>query len=708
MSLRVLATAGAVAVLAAGSAAAAACPAVSLTPPGGVARPDGRSAPLDVERLARLVDVKGFAASPDGRWLFVAEQAANPDRGAYDTRWSLRPADCSGAARVLDTEGRAVTHRYYGGVHGAVLVEAPKWSPDGRRVAYRKERGPLIELWVADVAAGTVRQVDAGSADVERFRWTASGVLLFQTGLDRARFADQKARERAEGFLYDDRFHVSSGLFEPMTPDCRDRAVHSACERALKALEAGAAAPRPATPEEQADWSVETEAAARLKTHPLLAKAARDGRLAWAANADPERFKGPRPLRRVAAGREGAPKACAAPACVGQIEGLWWNEAEDAVVFLKREGSQGRADQAPFDVTTAYRWEPAMGRLIRLFATADAVDECSLAGEALDCLMETSRRPGRVVRFDARTGVARVLHDPNPDVAAGADIRLRKVPYADASGNAGYYYVVTKGDPAAGPRPAVVVQYGARGFLRGGTGDEYPIYPLAEAGFAVLAFTTASNPLQTSDLGPPSELLERRAASAGAVEAAIDELARAGAIDPKRVAITGLSSGSETAHWALQRRGGRYAAAITSQGALERNFLAITTPRYQNFKKRYGYPRIYAAGVLDEIAWSVRPDALVTPLLVNVTQKEFLQGYEGFAALRDAGRPVEVRVFTDEGRHVKHSPANRAAVYRLNLRWLAYWLQGARSADPDLAEEYRRWDAMRDQLTRERGAAAGR
>src|SRR3546814_4567827 len=35
--------------------------------------------------------------------------------------------------------------------------------------------------------------------------------------------------------------------------------------------------------------------------------------------------------------------------------------------------------------------------------------------------------------------------------------------------------------------PLVVVQYDTRGFLRGGTGDEYPIQALAASGFAVLS-----------------------------------------------------------------------------------------------------------------------------------------------------------------------------------------------------------------------------
>src|SRR3546814_5155407 len=37
------------------------------------------------------------------------------------------------------------------------------------------------------------------------------------------------------------------------------------------------------------------------------------------------------------------------------------------------------------------------------------------------------------------------------------------------------------------PYPLVVVQYDTRGFLRGGTGDEYPIQALAASGFAVLS-----------------------------------------------------------------------------------------------------------------------------------------------------------------------------------------------------------------------------
>mgnify|MGYP003349034214 FL=1 len=83
------------------------------------------------------------------------------------------------------------------------------------------------------------------------------------------------------------------------------------------------------------------------------------------------------------------------------------------------------------------------------------------------------------------SGAARVevLYDPNPTVGVDESIEIRKEIFADEIGDLGYYFRV-KG-PGSGARPAVVVQYRARGFLRGGTGDEYPILPMVQQGSVV-------------------------------------------------------------------------------------------------------------------------------------------------------------------------------------------------------------------------------
>lgn len=62
--------------------------------------------------------------------------------------------------------------------------------------------------------------------------------------------------------------------------------------------------------------------------------------------------------------------------------------------------------------------------------------------------------------------------------------------------------------------------------------------------------------------------------------------------------------------------------------------------------------------------------------------------------LGNTATPVEMYVFPDEA-HVKVQPRHRLAVYRRNLEWFRYWLQGYVDSDPAKVEQYRRWDDLR-------------
>jgi len=675
--------------------AQAACPAVRLTPSGGVATA-ASARPIDLEALARLRDIKGFAPSPDGRQLFVVVQSGDPTANTYDTRWILIAADCGGDAREIDRVGHPVRYRYYGQVHGFVPVEAPVWSPDGRWVAYRKETADQPELWVADVQAGTARRVDDGAADVERVQWSTPGTLLYRTGLDRAAWRRTVADERRLGFRYDERFYVGSGELEPMTPDCDAGTRAPVCTPALRAVDvASAAAPRPATPGEAQGWDAGSSPGAARAPKGARFIAARGGDLAWAENLDPAAFKGPAPPRRVATDAAGA-QPCSDPACAGYVEGVWWAPDGRSVIFLRRSSSLARPDDTPRDITSVHRWDLRTGRVTALARTLDALETCAPSHLRLLCVLETSRKPGRIVSIRLDGHAPQIVLDPNPGLEAGDGIRLDRVTYTDDMGYAGYYFVVRRRDLAPDKRhPVVVVQYQARGFLRGGTGDEYPVYPLAEQGFVVVAFNQAMNSLQTRGPMPASVEIPERAARVRSISSAIDKLVSDGVADPRRVGITGLSSGAENLHYALQRTD-RFAAAIASSGPVELDFLVVTPSVYSDYKRKYETTRVVDPdGPLRTLAWGAQPQKLVTPMLVNVSRREFLMGVQGFAALRDAGRPVEVRVFPDTGRHQKYDPANRLAVYRLNLAWLAYWLQGRTPAEPDLAVQAARWERLR-------------
>lgn len=62
--------------------------------------------------------------------------------------------------------------------------------------------------------------------------------------------------------------------------------------------------------------------------------------------------------------------------------------------------------------------------------------------------------------------------------------------FQSPSGVASYGYLALPPGYSPGTRlPLVIVTYRCAGFLRGGVGDEYPVFPFAAQGFAVLCFS---------------------------------------------------------------------------------------------------------------------------------------------------------------------------------------------------------------------------
>jgi hypothetical protein len=59
-----------------------------------------------------------------------------------------------------------------------------------------------------------------------------------------------------------------------------------------------------------------------------------------------------------------------------------------------------------------------------------------------------------------------------------------------------------------------------------------------------------------------------------------------------------------------------------------------------------------------------------------------------------ARHPVEWYEYPNEG-HIKRSPANKWWVYRRNLDWFRFWLQGREDPDPGKRDQYERWRRMK-------------
>jgi len=654
----------------------------------------GPSRPLRPVDLARLRDIgpldpdafaePSFTISPDGRWAAFQLRRGDPARNAYCLAMILVDLSQKDPPRILD-EGRdpiLFTFDFRGIADfplGLLRVITPRWSPDGRWIAFLKRSGGTVQVWRAYANGRGSAPLTHSPCDVVDFRISADGAAIIyatRPGIDRQLRAD--AAEGLNGWHYDDRF-VPWLSKAPMP--------RAPVERQVDVVEIASGTVRPARADEQRLIAADREI-------PAAGGAAVPGDTGLDIT-DTDLSGGARRGAFHARGPKGGTVTCNAAPCVGATDAKWGPGRTD-VWFFRREGWAKAS-------TAIYDWTLASGSVRRLYRTDDVLSGCTPAAGALICLVESSLQPSRLVRLDPANGTRVTLFDPNPEIAMLQLGHVERLHWRNALG------VETIGDLVfpVGYRPGrtypmIVVQYDTRGFLRGGTDDEYPIQAFANRGYAVLSFSSphfpaGKHPPKTFEEAGRAELknFAGRRNIQSALEAGVRLVIKRGIADPKRIGITGLSDGSSTVEWELSHSS-LFAAAAMSSCCWDPGFIAFLGPSAARHFLAEGYPGILGRNdaFWKDMALETHARKLRTPILVNASEEEFLMALETYTGLREAGVPIDLFVYPGEF-HARWQPAHRLATYRRSLDWFDYWLRGIRSPDPDRQPELKEWDRLK-------------
>jgi hypothetical protein len=489
-------------------------------------------------------------------------------------------------------------------------------------------------------------------------------------------------REGKAGWLYDARVLPAR--------DARPQVRDTDAPLETFALDVASGDARPASAQQAAALARHDAAAAGTQA---------DGPAGWRARVAPVRDAPLGTLELVASDPQGRDVACEATACRGRVAALWWQEGAQALLFQRREGWNN-------ETAALYRWRPGDAAPERVLATSDALIGCAPARAMLLCLRENARTPRRLVSIDPATGRSATLFDPNPEFAKMVLGEVRRLKWRNEAGLEAWGDLVLPPKRASGGRlPLIVVQYHSRGFLRGGTNDEYPIHLFAARGFAVLSL---ERPAAIGSLDPGARTGEamiaanqrgwaERRSLFSSLMTGVDAAIATGLIDPLRIGLTGLSDGATTTRFALINSSRFAAAAISTCCADGRTAMTYGGMALADFNLRIGLPPTIApdTGFWAPVSFAASPERLGTPLLMQLADSEYLLALESFQALREAGRAVEMYVFPDEY-HGKWQPSHRLAIFERDIDWFAFWLRGETSADPARQAQYARWRAMRD------------
>lgn len=627
-----------------------------------------------------------FGLSPDGRFVATVVQRADLGSNGYCQALILLDRTGRQPPLILDRGGdfimMTVPFRGLSYPNGFPRPNIARWSADGRSIAYVKRLDGISRVWLASPDGKPARPLTPSGASVERWAWGDDGRTFLYTTLTGQSAAEAAIdREGVTGWHYDERFDPGVALRPQVRAPLPEFRI----------------AIDPATGARRDVSAADDLGLAQGGDPPLSAeRSASGGVSAWVA-ADGMSPFAPGSLK--ARDEQGQPIACTLALCRGKFLGLW-PDGKSSFTVMRAEGWHDR-------YTALYRWTPGAGARL-LLRTDDVVQGCLGSGRLLLCVREGALQPPRLVEIDRQTGGQHIVFDPNPGFAALRLGRVQRLEWTNGIGHKVYGDLVVPPDYRGERLPVVVVQYRSRGFLRGGTGNDYAIQLFAARGFAVLSIdkpdmAAADVPTIVSwddvTRANTRDWAERRN-TLSAINTGLDLLIARGIADPRRLGLTGLSDGGSSVRFALINSG-RFAAAATSSCCIDEASDELIGPAWEAYSRSVGYPPAWPvdAGFWRPYSFALNADRVRTPLLMQLADSETLMGLHAFTALRSAGAPVDLYVFPDEF-HIKWQPQHRAAVWDRALDWFSFWLQGRVDPVPAKESQFGRWRSLRGSIAK--------
>lgn len=646
------------------------------------------------EDLARLRDIGPaepqayaepfFTVSPDRRWAAFQLRQGDPVRNSYclamiilDLSGKERPkiVDEGGDPLLLSLDFRGIADFPM----GYMRVVSPRWSADGKWIAFLKHAGGMTQVWRTFVDGSGRNPLTHSDVDVVDFQIGPDGSsIVYATRPDIERQKRKNEKEGLNGWHYDDRFvPFLSKRPLPQTPVPREAQV----------LDLASGKVRAANSHEAELVSADRQIIANAGAAPAI-----DG---TGLEISATNLMGGAQARSFHARMtNGLTAICMAQVCEGAMR-PWWMPGKTHVRFFRWEGWANAS-------TAIYDWNVTRGTVRRTYLTDDVLSSCSPSAGSLICRIDSSLEPGRLVRLDPATGRRDTLFDPNPEFAHLMLGKPERLHLRNALGSETIADLVLPVGYRKGQRyPMVVVQYDTRGFLRGGTDDEYPIQAFANRGYAVLSFKRPqlASALRARDYEEVGRENLKQFADRKNVQASLEDAVRLaidrGIADPARVGITGLSDGSSTVEWALIHSS-IFSAAATSSCCWDSVGVATVGPSAARHFLAEGYPGVLGRNdpFWKEVSLLDNARRISTPILVNASEEEFFDSLLTYTGLREAGEPIDLIVYPGEY-HARWQPAHRLAAYLRSLDWFDYWLRGIRSDDPNRQSELREWDRLK-------------
>lgn len=679
--------------------------------------------------LIKLKDIDTLSVSPDGKLIAFQVRQADPSNRRYKNEWFVSSTTGDSSPVFLGQAGVPRLAQLKNMVPPPGNIDQPRaiWSPNSEAFSYPISfDGKNYSLGISFVDSKSSRTTSVEVSEYPELTWSNdSSKVFFARGND-SNIVDQEALriEGDNGFLYDDRFKplistkpTSNAAFD-FLDGFLERPHLEDLMGTLRTYSIGderSAASTPAEIEQFVSYleigdpmlvgkavglsePMQSKFDAGIDYFPVPTRFDSSGELiAWVDLSRPgdSAFLAEVTVR-VQSSDDQEPRVCTDPACSGLIRGLWGAEDGRSVFFFKVSDLDG-------SLSTLYRWDLRQDEVQLLHSSHTLFNDCQLAINRLICLRASPTQPDHIVGIDLESGDVKSIFDPNEDFKSLRKGHVERIEWESESGHRAFAYLVKPADYVPGKKyPLVITTYKAKGFLRGGTGDEFPIYPMAEQGIMVLSYNDAalnkgaySKDENEGIFDDYTDWAEKKG-NLALIDGVIDRLVADGLVDKSRLAITGLSFGAALTHYALIHSRHDFTAASATSAA-------YSTVQYHaggpSLRKTYGYmglgdPDGASAEDWAHIASELNTEKIDTAVLIQVSDMEFLMSMRFITSMEQDKKPVEAYVFPDDY-HTKYWPQHRDAAYTRNVQWMKFWLLDKETDSPISEGQYERWRSMR-------------
>ncbi len=640
--------------------------------------------PVTAEDLFEFVLVSDPQLSPDGERVVYCAQRADRAKNRYFTR--LRIARADGAEdRVFTGDGHA--------------DGSPRWSPDGKWVLFRSDRGDATQLWLIPADGGEAEELthlDEGS--IGEFHWSPDGRRIAFTYRPRP-LASRKAaveerkkdnrstpplevhrlayREEGAGYFGDERWHIhvlhlKTGEVQALTSGATDQSSLTWAPEGSRIAFLTNRSPDPdVTPQFVEVRVVAVEGDVPAPEVCVAAPAGPKSALSWSPDGRWFAYFGHTDLTDVwsgtdphlwvlpATGGEGRDLTASLDRPVGDATlgdlrsfgGGWggptWSPDSRHVYCLVSDRGACHLYRVPVEGGAPENLTPGFaGEVASLSLDREGRRVVSVVGDPL--------RPGDVEVFDlgVGSGAFRRISDLNRSILD--EVQLLTPAEVYAPGEAGDVHGWLLRPDGVGDRPAPLLLY-----IHGGPHTQYgwammhELQILASQGIAVLY----TNPRGSRGYGQ---------AHVGAIGgdwggadyrdlmAAVDHALTLPCLDPARIGVTGGSYGGYMTNWMVGHTD-RFRCAVTQRSVVNLHSMAGTCDFNFSESSYFGGNTWDAPEHLLRQSPLLTAGRVNTPLLILHSEGDLRcpieQAEQWYAALKRQGKHVEFVRYPREANH---------------------------------------------------------